>query len=689
MAASPCVSEPAAAPLVALASYGWTPPEAERPALADVTLALAPGECVVLSGPTGSGKSTLLRAIAGALPPGGTARGALGVAGRVALLFQDVDTQVLFSTAAEEVAAGLRGGADRDSRTAAALERVGLAGFAARPVADLSAGERQRVVLAALLATEPALLLLDEPCSALDPAGRARLVTALAALKAHGHGLLIAEHLTAPFRSLADRWLAVEDGRVAERPAPPAAARPAPRRAAPPGPDEPPFLACRGAAVQGPDGIARLTATDLAVRRGERVLVCGDNGAGKSTLLHLLAGIARPTQGRVEFGAALAPEGGSPRQPAPGCVALVLQNPPRNLFAASVADELAFTLRRTSVPAAQRERRVRELLDVCGLGELRRRSPLRLSFGQQHVLAIAAALAARPALLLLDEPFAGLDTQLRQRLLGLIDREQARSGMAVLIASHDAEPLAGWADRRVRLAAPWPPSLPRQDPPRPPAVVAAAPGRACHYRDTGSPLHRLGVGWKLLAVMLGGAAAIGAHTPLALALLLGVWVGGYRLARLGAAELWQDARWLLLQGAVVVGLSALRDGPAGAAVGLRAAAQIGLFFLPGALLLRTSPTGRVLATVQRALPPRLAFALATSLRFVPFFARELHEIVAVQRLRGARLAPRELWRPRAWRDAVECAGVPLAVRAIHTANEVARAAEVRGVATPLEESCES
>jgi energy-coupling factor transporter transmembrane protein EcfT len=84
--------------------------------------------------------------------------------------------------------------------------------------------------------------------------------------------------------------------------------------------------------------------------------------------------------------------------------------------------------------------------------------------------------------------------------------------------------------------------------------------------------------------------------------------------------------------------------------------------------------------VERALPPQLAFALATSLRFIPFFARELHEIVAVQRLRGARLAPQQLWRPRAWRDAVACAGVPLAVRAIHTANEVARAAETRGVA---------
>jgi energy-coupling factor transporter transmembrane protein EcfT len=131
---------------------------------------------------------------------------------------------------------------------------------------------------------------------------------------------------------------------------------------------------------------------------------------------------------------------------------------------------------------------------------------------------------------------------------------------------------------------------------------------------------------------------------------------------------------------VIVALSMLRAGSGGAAAGLHAAGQIALFFLPGALLLRTTPTGRLLDAVERVLPPRLAFALATSLRFVPFFARELHEILGVQRLRGARLAPRELWRPRAWRDAVECAGIPLAVRVIHTANEVARSAEVRGIA---------
>jgi len=140
---------------------------------------------------------------------------------------------------------------------------------------------------------------------------------------------------------------------------------------------------------------------------------------------------------------------------------------------------------------------------------------------------------------------------------------------------------------------------------------------------------------------------------------------------------------------VVIALSALRGGADGTLTGLRASGQIALFFLPGALLLRTSPAGRLFASVRRALPPRLAFGLATSLRMVPFFTREFDEIVSAQRLRGARLAPRDFLRVGAWRDAIACVGVPLVVRAIHTANEVAWAAEARGIASVAAEESTS
>jgi len=204
-------------------------------------------------------------------------------------------------------------------------------------------------------------------------------------------------------------------------------------------------------------------------------------------------------------------------------------------------------------------------------------------------------------------------------------------------------------------------------------------GQAFHYRDTGSALHRLGAGWKLLAVATFGAAALAARGPLGLGAIAAALALGYRGAGLRAGELWQDARWLVVQGAIVVGLYLLRDGAAGLAPGARTALQLLLFFLPGALLLRTTPSARILATLRRALPERLAFALSTGLRLLPAFSRELHEIRMAQRLRGARLSASDLWRPRAWRDWVDCVGLPLVVRAIRMAEEAALAAEVRGL----------
>jgi energy-coupling factor transport system permease protein len=205
------------------------------------------------------------------------------------------------------------------------------------------------------------------------------------------------------------------------------------------------------------------------------------------------------------------------------------------------------------------------------------------------------------------------------------------------------------------------------------------PGRAFHYRDTGSPLHRLGAGWKAALVVIVSGAAVSADRWLGLGLLLALAVVGYRMARLSARELWQDSRWLTLQGVIIVALSVARYGWEGLGSGALTALTIALFFLPGALLLRTTPSMRLVESVRRILPARFSFAVGASMRFVPYFARELHDIAGAQRLRGARLDPRDLWHPRAWRDWVECVGVPMAVRAIHTANEAALAAEVRGV----------
>jgi len=162
------------------------------PALRGVSFAIAEGECVGLIGPNGAGKSTLLLHLNGLLPETWEAPGAVFVAGRpvgretlpevrrqVGLLFQDPNDQLFCPTVFEDVAFGPQQlGLDEvqvRERVRLSLARAGIAGFEPRAPHHLSVGEKRRVCLAGVLACDPALLVLDEPTSSLDPRGRREL----------------------------------------------------------------------------------------------------------------------------------------------------------------------------------------------------------------------------------------------------------------------------------------------------------------------------------------------------------------------------------------------------------------------------------------------------------------------------------------------------------------------------------
>ncbi len=201
----------------------------------------------------------------------------------------------------------------------------------------------------------------------------------------------------------------------------------------------------------------------------------------------------------------------------------------------------------------------------------------------------------------------------------------------------------------------------------------------CQYLSVDSPIHRMGVGWKLLLGTLLGVAAIAAQKPWSLALVLALDGVYYFSARLRLADLWRDTRYLMVQALIVVGLYAARYGfPEGLWPGLRIALQIFLFFIPGIVFLRTTQASRLMQELSRVIPYRLSFLVYTSLRFVPLFAREIHEIKMAQQLRGARLAPRDLLNPANWRDMFHCLMIPLLVRALKIADEAALSAEARG-----------
>jgi energy-coupling factor transport system permease protein len=182
----------------------------------------------------------------------------------------------------------------------------------------------------------------------------------------------------------------------------------------------------------------------------------------------------------------------------------------------------------------------------------------------------------------------------------------------------------------------------------------------------------------IFAVAL-SAAAVAAREPWMLLALIVVNLAYYLSAQLGFRNLWRDIRIFLVQMAVILLLYLLKYGVSeGLWPGFRTGCQILLLFLPGTVLLRTTQGAQMIRSLKKLMPERLGFLLFTSLRFVPFFARESGEIAMAQQLRGAPVGIRHAWKPTNWRDLFQCLMIPLMVRALKTARTAALSAEARG-----------
>jgi len=200
----------------------------------------------------------------------------------------------------------------------------------------------------------------------------------------------------------------------------------------------------------------------------------------------------------------------------------------------------------------------------------------------------------------------------------------------------------------------------------------------CQYMTHDSPVHRLGVGWKIAICTLLSSLAVGVRTPRGLIALVAVTLIYYFAARLTPFDLWRDTRFFVFQAVIIIGLYCLKIGLLkGVWPGIRTSVQVILFYIPGAVLLRTTSSGDMMRGLRRVVPYRISFLVFVSIRFVPFFFRELEEIMTAQRLRGARLLPRQLLDPRNWGDLFHCLLLPLMVRAIKTAEDVSLSAEAR------------
>lgn len=466
--------------------------------LRDVTLEIARGDWIVLTGRNGSGKTTLLKALAGVMPlaAGSVAPDASGPhPPRFSLMLQNPANQFVASTVRNELllsaarTADWHGGARPDADTRerlqreveASLERFRLGGVAGRNPHHLSGGERQRLAMAAVWLERPDILMLDEPVSFLDERSRRHCIEFVRELNREGvtvvwaspggDDLLCArtvvylERGRVRFSGSRDRFLASSRALGAEDALPrlfhigrelAAAAsgqRPVTARSPAAAAVRPVILSVDDVSFCYRRDLPVLQSVSVRLCAGECVGVTGPNGAGKTTLLEIAAAVLTPGSGSVSLWPE-APSGGEGlREPTRLIDRFYLfQEPERIFFRETVQEEIEYGLRRFGIRGAAAGDAVARALrsaglvpaDVCG------RSPFHLSFGEMRRVALAVALSLQPAVLLLDEPAACLDEEGREALRGIIGN-CTREGRGVLIASHDIDLLAEICDRIVFL----------------------------------------------------------------------------------------------------------------------------------------------------------------------------------------------------------------------------------------------
>ena len=493
--------------MITISDLTFTYPGAERPALRGLSLEIPDKEFCLVTGPSGSGKSTFLRCLNGLVPhfSGGSLIGSIRVnemdpviltprqmSHVVGFVFQDPEAQFVVDRVEDEIAFSLENEAlpkeEMESRVEQTLKLLELTHLRLRRLETLSGGEIQRVAIAAALALKPAILVLDEPTSQLDPHSAEEVLEALVQLNRQlGLTIILAEHrlervlsyagkviylsgqdhgvlvgnprevlsrvdLVPPLVSLgkalgweplpmtideARRYAQVDISTLRRKNRKKIAAQ-KPQKTA-----SPAFVQVENVEVNY-GNFQALQGVSLSLYPGELTVMMGPNGAGKSTLLRALVGLAPLQAGSIQVdGRNIAG-----RSVADICqqVGYLPQDPNALLFSDTVQDELLVTLRNHHLEHSELALKPIQLLDQLGLSDKAASYPRDLSTGERQRVALGAILVTRPGALLLDEPTRGLDYATKQVLLHLL-RSWRKEGMAILLVTHDVELAAQAADR--------------------------------------------------------------------------------------------------------------------------------------------------------------------------------------------------------------------------------------------------
>ncbi len=464
-------------------------------AVRDLSFEAHPGEILLIAGASGCGKTTLIRCINGLIPRSykGEISGHIKVFGeetkdwalsrisqRIGTVLQDPERQILGTKVLNEVAFGLENlGVTREEiiqRADEALSFLGISALRDRETFTLSGGEKQKVALAGVLAMRPSILLLDEPLASLDPASAQDTLDTVRQLADEGKTILMIEHRVEDvLRIKPDRVMYLSEGEIrylgqveglyknvsyrevklpAEQVIEYAKWAPAPAEmkilpdAAGGGSEKEPLVKFENVAFEYEPGAEVLHGINLEIRRGDVIAVLGANGAGKTTFVKHAIGLLKPKSGSVYV------NGRDTRDVTvaqiAGTLGYVFQSPSHMLFAPTVREELAFGPNNMKHAKNQIEKEVKEALRIVNLSDKEQDPPLALSFGQQKRVSIAAILAMRSRILIMDEPTAGQDYQ---NYMSFMDSILQLPGFeAILFITHDVDLAVIYANRVLMVA---------------------------------------------------------------------------------------------------------------------------------------------------------------------------------------------------------------------------------------------